>query len=275
MPEHTPDHGRSRRLRHRLPVRAWHWINLWCMIVLLLSGLQIFNAHPALYWGSASHFDAPWLEMYAMRGADGSVHGVTALGPWQFTTTGVLGYSGESVRGFPAWVTLPSYQFLSMGRVWHFFFAWLFAISGALFALYALWTGHFRRNFWLSGRDWRGLGRDIINHLKLRFHAHSGKYNSLQKLSYLSVVFVALPLMIVTGLCMSPTINAAAPWLLDLFGGRQSARSIHFITAFSLVLFAVVHVAMVLLSHPLRQLRGMITGRVPRRSSSSEPESPS
>ncbi|ART62709.1 cytochrome b/b6 domain-containing protein [Kushneria marisflavi] len=275
MPQHASDQNSTRRLRHRLPVRAWHWINLWCLIVLLLSGLQIFNAHPALYWGSASSFDAPWLEMYAMRGADGSVHGITALGPWQFTTTGFLGYSDESVRGFPAWATLPSYQFLSMGRIWHFFFAWLFAISGALFVLYTLLTGHFRRNFWLDGRDWRGLGHDVIEHLKLRFHAHSGKYNSLQKLSYLGVVFVALPLMIVTGLCMSPTINAAAPWLLDLFGGRQSARSIHFITAFSLVLFAVVHVAMVLLSNPLRQLRAMITGRVPRSPSSSDQESSS
>ena len=275
MSQHASGQNGTRRLRHRLPVRAWHWINLWCLIVLLLSGLQIFNAHPALYWGSASNFDAPWLEMYAMRGADGSVHGITALGPWQFTTTGFLGYSDESVRGFPAWATLPSYQFLSMGRIWHFFFAWLFAISGALFALYALLTGHFRRNFWLGTRDWRGLGRDILEHVKLRFNVHSGKYNSLQKLSYLSVVFLALPLMIVTGLCMSPTINAAAPWLLDLFGGRQSARSIHFITAFALVLFAVVHVVMVLLSNPLRQLRSMITGRVPRSPSSSDQESSS
>ncbi|RKR03314.1 thiosulfate reductase cytochrome b subunit [Kushneria sinocarnis] len=255
--------------RHALPVRLWHWFNLWCLVVLLMSGLQIFNAHPALYWGSVSNFDDPWLEMYAIRASDGAIEGVTALGPWQFETTGVLGYSSingqQTVRGFPAWATLPSHQFLSMGRLWHFFFGWLFAVSGALFVLHAVISGHLRRDLWPAGREWRGLGRDMLNHLKFRFHDHAGKYNSLQKLSYAGVIFAALPLMIVTGLCMSPTVNAAAPWLLDLFGGRQSARSLHFIIAGSLVLFVIVHVLLVLLTHPLRQLRGMITGRAPER----------
>ncbi|MFC0267865.1 cytochrome b/b6 domain-containing protein [Kushneria aurantia] len=267
--------------RHRLPVRLWHWFNLWCLIVLLMSGLQIFNAHPALYWGSVSTFDDPWLEMYAIRTPAGDIEGITALGSWQFETTGVLGYSrvaGQpAVRGFPEWSTLPGYQHLSMGRLWHFFFAWLFAISGALFVIYALFSGHLKRDLWPAGREWRGLGRDILNHLKCRFHDHAGKYNSLQKLSYAGVIFVALPLMILTGLCMSPTFNAVAPWLLDLFGGRQSARSLHFIVATLLVLFVIVHVLLVLLTHPLRQLRGMITGRAPvgsdarRRHQDSEP----
>jgi thiosulfate reductase cytochrome b subunit len=245
-------------------VRLWHWVNLWCLIVLLMSGLQIFNAHPALYWGSASNFDDPWLEMYAIRGTDGDIQGQTALGPWTFDTTGILGYSGSddnaSVRGFPGWITLPSYQFLTMGRLWHFFFAWLFAGAGALFVLYALFSGHLKRDLWLPASQWRGLGRDVLDHLRLRFHAGHGGYNGLQKLSYLGVLFVALPVMILTGLCMSPTFNAAAPWLLDLFGGRQSARSIHFIVAGSLVLFVIVHLLMVLLSGPFRQVRDMLTG---------------
>ncbi|WP_110669158.1 cytochrome b/b6 domain-containing protein [Salinicola halophilus] len=253
---------RTRR-RHPGPVRLWHWLNLWFLVVMLMSGLQIFNAHPALYWGSASNFDAPWLEMYAIRDSEGDIRGQTALGPWTFDTTGVLGYSTagerETVRGFPDWSTLPSYQFLTMGRLWHFFFAWLFAGAGALFVLYALFSGHLKRDLWLSGREWRGLGRDLRDHLRFRFHARSG-YNGLQKLSYLGVLLVALPLMVVTGLCMSPTFNAAAPWLLDLFGGRQSARSIHFLVATALVLFFVVHIAMVLLSGPWRQVRDMITG---------------
>ncbi|WP_110654095.1 cytochrome b/b6 domain-containing protein [Salinicola halimionae] len=256
--------SRHRERRHRLPVRLWHWINLWCLIVLLMSCLQIFNAHPALYWGSTSNFDDPWLEMYAIRGADGDIQGQTALGPWTFDTTGILGYSGSgdhaSVRGFPDWITLPSYQFLTMGRLWHFFFAWLFVGAGALFVLYALFSGHLKRDLWLPASQWRGLGRDILDHLRLRFHATRIGYNGLQKLSYLGVLFVALPLMILTGLCMSPTFNAAAPWLLDLFGGRQSARSIHFIVAGLLVLFVIVHLLMVLLSGPFRQVRDMLTG---------------
>ncbi|WP_353980816.1 cytochrome b/b6 domain-containing protein [Salinicola endophyticus] len=261
----SPPASASRgRRRHPLPVRLWHWVNLWCLVVMLMSGLQIFNAHPALYWGSASDFDAPWLELYAIRAPDGDIRGQTALGPWVFDTTGVLGYSTangqEQVRGFPAWSTLPSYQYLSMGRLWHFFFAWLFAGAGALFVLYALLSGHLRRDLWLSGAQWRGLGRDLLDHLRLRFHGPHGGYNGLQKLSYLGVLLVALPLMIVTGLCMSPTFNAAAPWLLELFGGRQSARSIHFIVAAALVLFFLVHIAMVLLSGPWRQLKDMLTG---------------
>lgn len=282
--DHTPPSPPPRRrlsLRHRLPVRCWHWFNLWCLIVLLMSGLQIFNAHPALYWGSASNFSDPWLEMYAVRTPEGAIEGVTALGPWQFNTTGVLGYSrvGDqpALRGFPDWITLPSYQSLSSGRLWHFLFGWLFAVSGALFVIYSLISGHFRRSLWPGLREWRHMGRDILNHLKFRFNAHRGKYNSLQKLSYFSVIFIALPMMIVTGLGMSPTINAAAPWLLDLLGGRQSARSLHFIIAFSLIVFVVVHVLLVLLTHPLRQLRGMITGYTPSRrrtAAEREPERP-
>lgn len=267
-PQASPTPG-ARQRRHRLPVRLWHWFNLWFLVVMLMSGLQIFNAHPALYWGSASDFDDPWLEMYAIRDSDGSIHGQTALGPWVFDTTGVLGYSSvagqEQVRGFPGWITLPSYQYLTMGRLWHLFFAWLFAGAGALFLLYALFSGHLRRDLWLSGRQWRGLGRDVLDHLRFRFHAARGGYNGLQKLSYLGVLLVALSMMVITGLCMSPTFNAAAPWLLDLLGGRQSARSLHFIFATALVVFFLVHLAMVLLSGPWRQVRDMITGgRQPR-----------
>jgi thiosulfate reductase cytochrome b subunit len=261
----TIEQPRSRhKPHHRLPVRLWHWFNLWCLIVLLMSGLQIFNAHPALYWGSASDFSDPWLEMYTTRDSDGKTQGQTALGPWVFDTTGVLGYSSNhgqaSARGFPGWITLPSYQSLATGRLWHFFFAWLFAGAGALFVLYALCSGHLKRDLWLPASQWRELPREVLDHLRLRFHAARGGYNGLQRLSYLGVVFIVLPLMIVTGLCMSPTLNAAAPWLLDLFGGRQSARSIHFIVAGSLVLFVIVHLLMVLLTGPFRQVRDMLTG---------------
>src|SRR5262249_28215841 len=115
--------------RHGAIVRITHWINAFALFFLLLSGLQIFNAHPALYWGQASDFPHPWLAPGAYQ-AGGKLHGVTRIGGQLFDTTGFLGASKENgvdvVRGFPAWLTIPAQRFLALGRRWHFFFAWVF-----------------------------------------------------------------------------------------------------------------------------------------------------
>ena len=247
--------------RHGLVTRTTHWINLAALIVLLLSGLQIFNAHPALYWGEVSTFARPWVSMFAAE-RGGEAVGITKIGSTYVETTGVLGFSGNEVRGFPAWATLPSYRSLADGRRWHFAFAWLFVLNGLVYLSAGLIGGHVRRDL-LPARDQltpRHLAREIADHARLRFPA-SRRYNVLQKLTYLAVIFVLLPMMVLTGLSMSPGMNAGFPWLPELFGGRQSARTLHFISASLIVLFVLVHVAMVLVSGPLNSLRAMITGK--------------
>lgn len=261
--------GRRLIRRHSLTVRLSHWLNVLCMTVLLFSGLQIFNAHPALYWGQyGADSDPSFLSLEAVEEGD-SIRGVTRVGGLSFDTTGTLGVSnvdGEpTARGFPAWITLPSYQDLATGRRWHFFFAWLFVVNGLVYLGYGLLSRHFRRDLLPTTDELAPahLAQEIVDHARLRFPKgeKARRYNALQKLTYLLVIFVALPLMIATGLTMSPGFDAFAPWLIDLFGGRQSARTLHFITASSLVAFVVVHVAMVLVSGVFNNMRSMITGR--------------
>jgi thiosulfate reductase cytochrome b subunit len=167
-----------------------------------------------------------------------------------------------TARGFPDWATLPGPQWLAMGRVWHFFFAWLLVINGVIFVAYAFARGHVRELF-PTGRDIRHLPHEIVEHLKLRFpKGEAAKhYNALQKLAYFSVIFIAGPLVVLTGLTMSPTMDSAFPFLPWIFGGRQSARTIHFICAFSFVAFFIVHMIMVVLSGTWNNVRAMITGR--------------
>jgi thiosulfate reductase cytochrome b subunit len=198
----------------------------------------------------------------------GDLVGITnILGHW-FNTTGVLGLSrdanGEPAeRGFPAWATLPGPQWLAMGRRWHFFFAWLFVINGAVYAAYTLLGGHLRRDLLPSGRDLAHIGRSLWDHLRLRFPKgeDAKRYNVLQKLAYLATVFVLGPLIILAGLTLSPRLDASFPVLLDVFGGRQSARSIHFLCAAALLSFVIIHLVMVLISGVWNNLRSMITGR--------------
>ncbi|XSG83114.1 MAG: cytochrome b/b6 domain-containing protein [Methyloligella sp. ZOD6] len=251
--------------RHSGWVRATHWINVLALLVLLMSGMQIFNAHPALYFGSDSDFDDPAVAMTYERGEDG-YRGVTEIFGTDFDTTGWLGggldSEGEFERyGFPWSITLPGYRSLAMGRHWHFFFAWVFVINGLIYLTYSLVSGHLRRDLTPDGREMKGIGRSIVEHLKFRFNHQERSYNVLQKLSYLIVILVLLPLMLGTGLTMSPGMDAAYPWLLDIFGGRQSARTIHFISAGLIVLFVFVHVFMVLVSGVWNNLRSMVTGR--------------
>jgi len=253
--------------RHRLWIRITHWINLLCMTVLLMSGLQIFNAHPALYWGSRSQFNDSILSIGEGKNAKGHAIGTTTFDGHTFNTTGFLGLSGDpadenSANAFPAWATLPSSQWLAMARRWHFFFAWLFVINGAIYLLLTILSRHLWRDLLPARWDFAHIGRSIWDHMRLRFPKgeEAKRYNVLQKLTYLAVLFGLGPLMVLAGLTMSPRLDASFPFLLTLFDERQSARTIHFICAFAIFGFVFVHVAMVLVSGVWNNMRSMITG---------------
>ncbi len=206
--------------------------------------------------------------MHAVEQPDGSYAGITTIGSLQFDTTGVLGLSRDASgelesRGFPSWITLPSYRDLATGRRWHFFFAWLFVLNGLAYLIYAAWSGHVRRDLAPSRSQLRHIGQSIWEHIRFRFPKgeEAKSYNVLQKLAYLAVIFGLLPLIVLTGLTMSPAMNAAFPFMLDVFGGRQSARTIHFLCATGITLFVVVHLVMVVATGTWNNIRSMITGR--------------
>lgn len=256
--------------RHRLATRLWHWVNATAIVVLLMSGLMIFNAHPRLYWGQdGSNPDPAWIEIRA-----DSQGGFVKLGDQRWNTDGVLGRwtapdGSLRTNAFPHWATIPSSYNLALARRWHLFFALILGFGLLAFLITSLFNRHVTRDLRLRPADLapRRLWHDIVEHLKLRFHDPDdpAAYNVLQKISYAGVIFVLIPMVIFTGLAMSPGLTAGWGWLVDLFGGRQSARSIHFIAATLLALFIVVHLVLVLLSGPINGLRGILTGwlRVP------------
>ena len=255
--------------RHSVLVRLTHWINVFCFSLLLMTGAQIFNAHPRLYWGEyGADNDHAWLSIDSLQ-SGATLRGVLHLGSLSVETTGLLGASKDegalAARGFPSWLTIPSYQDLAAGRRWHFFFAWLFAINGAVYLIAGLVSRHFRRDLLPTTSELapKHLAHEVVTHAKLQFPKGEAarRYNVLQKLSYMGVAFVLLPLMVLTGLTMSPGMDSAFHVLLDIFGGRPSARSLHFICASLLVAFVVVHVVMVLVSGVWNNLRSMITGK--------------
>jgi len=217
--------------RHRLATRLWHWINALAVVILFGSGLGISNAHPRLYWGSyGANFDHAWAEL----------------------------------PHFPGWLTIPASYNLAISRRWHLFFALVLAFGLLAYMVASLVNRHFSRDLALTAKDVSPahLAEDVRDHAEFRFHDADdpGRYNSLQKWSYLLVIFVALPLMIATGLALSPGMDAAWPWLLEVFGGRQSARSVHFATSALIGGFSVIHLALVILAGVSNELRSMITG---------------
>lgn len=217
--------------RHRLSTRLWHWLNVLCLATLFMSGLGIFNAHPRLYWGQyGANYDAPWLEL----------------------------------ARFPGWITLPGHYSLADARHWHLAAAPIFACALLGYMLWSLSNGHFRRDLAFRKGELapRHIWQDICDHARLRFPTGlaATRYNVLQKGAYNKLLFLFLPALIFSGLAMSPGMNAAWPWLIDIFGGRQSARSIHFIAAWATVAFFVVHIIMVVLAGPINEVRSMITG---------------
>ena len=262
-----PAPAAQRVYRHRLPVRVMHWINVVCLTILLMSGLTIFNSHPALYWGRDSNFADPWIAITTAPGPNGPT-GVTRIAGRQFASDGVLGRSrvgdaaAPTARAFPSWATIPGPQWLSMGRHWHFFFAWLFVLNGIAYVLYAIFSGHLRRDLLPTRDELRHIGRSLWDHLLFRHPTGEAakRYNVLQNIAYLTVIFGLLPLVIVAGMAMSPRLDAVWPGWVDLLGGRQSARTLHFLAATGLLLFVLVHLFEVLISGVWNQLRSMITG---------------
>ena len=218
--------------RHGRATRIWHWINAIAIFVLIGSELGISNAHPRLYWGRyGANFDAAW----------------------------------ATLPRFPAWLTIPGGYNLALSRRWHLFFALVLAFGLLAYMIASLLNRHFQRDLKLRRAELsvRHLWEDFRAHLDFRFHDPEAPrdYNIFQKLSYILILFVALPLVILTGLALSPGMNAAWPWILDLFGGRQSARSIHFLAMAVLAGFTVIHLVLVILAGAWNEVRSMITGR--------------
>ncbi len=218
--------------RHALATRLWHWVNAVAVVILIGSGLMILNAHPRLYWGRyGANFDHAWL----------------------------------TFDRFPGWVTIPQTYNLALARNWHLTFALVLGFGLLAYMIASLLNRHFKRDLTIRRGELsrRHLAADVRAHLAFRFHDPEapGDYNVLQKLSYVLVIFGLLPLVIVTGIAMSPGLNAAFPWVLEILGGRQSARSIHFLAASGITLFVIVHLVLVILAGALNEVRSMVTGR--------------
>jgi thiosulfate reductase cytochrome b subunit len=211
--------------RHSVLVRITHWIFAFSFFGLTLSGLAIISAHPHLYWGETGNIETPSLFDLPLP---------TKLG----------GQSG--------W-----------GRSMHFQSAWIAVLTGSLYLVSGILTRHFRRQLFPARADlsWKSLHRSVMDHLCFKRPAEEDSYDILQRLSYISVVFVLFPMTILTGLAMSPVVTSVIPQTVTIFGGQQSARTIHFFIADLLVFFVVVHVGMVIVAGFSSRMRGMITGK--------------
>jgi len=246
-------------------MRTTHWLFSLAFFVLVMSGLQIFNASPNLDASDKSDPARRVLAIDSGQTADGKPTGVTRIFGLSLTTTHILGYTsdgsgGESARAFPGWITLPGYQDLAGGRRWHLFFSWIMILCGL-----AYFAGGIARKdlglIVLRPSDLPKLLPMQLYYLRLRRDPPPhGKYNPLQKAAYSSVLFVFAPLMVISGLALSPGVDAIAHPLTTLLGGRQFARLWHFAATVALVGFFGTHIALVLSTGVLNNLRSMITG---------------
>lgn len=200
--------------KHALSTRLWHWVNAIAIIVLFMSGLNISNAHRYLYWGD---------------------YGFDPKDAWL------------AVVRFPGWATIPGSYNLAVARDWHIIAAWPFGIGLLFIWIAMLANGHFRRDLATKPSDWTPAAviASVKAHSPSGEAAHHG-YNAVQKILYGGVFGVLLPLMVLTGLSISPGFEPAAPWLIDLLGGRQSARSLHFLAAWGIFGFFVIHIVLAL-----------------------------
>jgi len=224
--------------RNSALVRVTHWISTLCFLALLVSGVEIVISHPRFYWGETGNdLTTPLFKL--------PIPSSRALVPTGY------GYVLPDQNGW--------------SRYLHFQAAWVVVFTGLLYAIFGLVTGHLRQNLLPHGADlsWRELLRSIASHLHFErpSEAEAWSYNVLQRLSYLFVIFVLFPLVIWTGLAMSPAFVSAFPATVNVLGGQQSARTLHFFVSLSLVLFLLVHVAMVWLAGFWSRMRAMITGR--------------
>jgi thiosulfate reductase cytochrome b subunit len=214
-----------------------HWITVISFLALLVTGVEIVISHPRFYWGEAGNSLTPPLFKIPIPSSRATV------------PTG-YGYVLPDQNGW--------------SRYLHFQAAWALVLTGVVYLIYGLWTRHFRKNLFPAppDRTWRAFRNVIAKHLRLAppDEADARTYNALQRVTYLIVIFVLFPLVICTGLAMSPGFNSAVPWAVNSLGGRQSARTLHFLVSISLVLFLVVHVVMVVLTGFAIRMREMITG---------------
>jgi len=249
--------------RHNRITRATHWINALALTILFMSGLMIFNAYPHLHWGDKAEPEEAFFSIYAMN-ENGTIRSYTEFYGLRVETTGVLGLqhteTGPMPRAFPSWITIPGFYWLAGGRRWHFFFAWMFVLNGLAYYIYNRASGHVRKFIFKPG-DVRGVLPMMLYYLRLRkISPQDEEYNPLQKLAYTSVFFILTPLIIASGLAMSPQLNVAFNWLPAMFGGRQSARSVHFLLTFFFAFFTLGHVLMVVTTGVVNNMRSMITG---------------
>jgi thiosulfate reductase cytochrome b subunit len=224
--------------RHSPLVRVTHWITTLCFIALLVSGVEIVISHPRFYWGETGNvLTTPLFKL--------PIPSSRAL-----VTTG-YGYVLPDQNGW--------------SRYLHFQAAWVVVLTGLLYIVSGLFSGHFQKNLLPGGADlsWRAFSMAIVNHLRFErpTAAEAWSYNVLQRITYLFVIFILFPSVIWTGLAMSPAFVSAVPATVTLLGGQQSARTIHFFVSLSLLLFLLVHVVMVFVAGFRSRMRVMITGR--------------
>jgi thiosulfate reductase cytochrome b subunit len=233
----APSLRNQRPPRHTLLVRVTHWITVISFVALLVTGVEILISHPRFYWGEVGNSRTPTLFKIPIPSSRATV------------PTG-YGYVLPDQNGW--------------SRYLHFQAAWALVLTGLVYVIAGLWTRHFRKNLFPppADRTWRAFRSVIAKHLRLAppDEADLHSYNVLQRVTYLLVIFVLVPLVIWTGLAMSPGFNAAIPWAVNSLGGRQSARTLHFFVSIALVFFLIVHVAMVVLTGFASRMREMIVG---------------
>jgi len=238
-------------------VRISHWILAASFLTLAVSGFVILMAHPRLYWGEAGNDLMPALIELPFTPNSGGVDFADRTPIFQDAAGPISANRTTRIFNENGW-----------GRSLHFLSAWFLVIPGAIYLLAGIFGGHFRSHLWPGAQELapRLVWREFLEHLRFQIrHATGGPdYGVMQKLSYSFVVFLAAPLIVLTGLTMSPTVSAAFPFLLRLFGGFQSARTIHFATFVALLLFVLVHIVMVIASGFRRQIRAMTVGLASR-----------
>ena len=237
---------------HRRWVRVSHWVMVASVLALGVTGVFILAVHPRLYWGEAGNDLMPAIIEFPLSNNHR---------PDSYGRTVTFGSGADAP--FTADRNYEIFNQNHWGRSLHFLAAWCLVLTGLAYVVAGLVSGHVTRDLLPRLRDLapRRLWQDFRSHLQMQFGTGGGPpYGLLQRCAYASVVFVAFPLMVITGFAMAPAITAAFPVLLDLFGGYQSARTIHFFGFASLVLFLAVHLAMVIATGFRRQLRAMTLG---------------
>lgn len=250
--------------RHTIVARTTHWLWALAMLVLVMSGLQIFNAAPYL---DASDKSNPAKRVLAFDGqmVNGRPVGMTRIFGHTFTTTHILGYTdggagAQEPRAFPAWATLPGMQDLADGRRWHLLFAWVLFVAFVTYVISAAARGTLRELI-VRPSDFPKLLPMQLYYFKLRKEPPPhGTYNPLQKLAYTVVLFGLFPIVIITGLALSPGVDAAVPGLTWILGGRQFARTWHFAAMALLIGYFLTHLALVVSTGAWNNTRSMITG---------------